>query len=256
MIHPSALVADGARLAPGVEVGAFSIIGDDVEIAAGAVIGPHVVIHGPTRIGPECRIHAFCSIGDAPQDKKYAGEATALEIGARNVIREYCTFNRGTTGGGGVTRIGDDNWIMAYVHVAHDCQVGSDIIMANGTTLAGHVEVGDHVTFGAFTVVHQFCLIGAHCFSAMGTVILKDVPPYVTVSGNAAQPHGINTEGLRRRGFDKDVIMALRRAYKTLYKQGRSVDEARTALAEQADRVAEVGALSDFLNKTSRGIVR
>lgn len=256
MIDPAARISPAARLADNVEVGPFSIIGDDVVVESGTRIGPHVIINGPTHIGPDCRISQFCSIGDAPQDKKYAGEKTRLEIGARNVIRESCTLNRGTVGGGGVTRIGDDNWIMAYVHVAHDCVVGSDITMANGTTLAGHVEVDDHVIFGAFTVIHQFCIIGAHCFSAMGTVILKDVPPYVTVSGNSAVPHGINSEGLKRRGFSKEAIMALRRAYKMLYKRGNTVAQARELLLEQAATVPEVLPLVQFLSRSTRGIVR
>jgi UDP-N-acetylglucosamine acyltransferase len=256
LIDPAARISPAARLADNVEVGPFSIIGDDVVVESGTRIGPHVIINGPTHIGPDCRISQFCSIGDAPQDKKYAGEKTRLEIGARNVIRESCTLNRGTVGGGGVTRIGDDNWIMAYVHVAHDCVVGSDITMANGTTLAGHVEVDDHVIFGAFTVIHQFCIIGAHCFSAMGTVILKDVPPYVTVSGNSAVPHGINSEGLKRRGFSKEAIMALRRAYKMLYKRGNTVAQARELLLEQAATVPEVLPLVQFLSRSTRGIVR
>lgn len=256
MIDPSARISPSARLADDVSVGAWSIIDDDVEIGAGSRIGPHVIIRGPTRIGRDNRIYQFSSIGDDPQDKKYAGEATRLEIGDRNVIREYCTLNRGTVQGGGVTRIGSDNWIMAYVHVAHDCVVGSDIIMANGATLAGHVSVDDHVTLGAFTVVHQFCAIGAHCFSAMGTVILKDVPPYVTVAGNPSAAHGINSEGLRRRGFSNAAVMGLRRAYRTLYKQGRSLEDARTVLAEQATQLPELEPLLDFLGRTTRGIVR
>lgn len=256
MIDPTARVAPSAQIAPGVEVGPWTIIGDDVVIEAGTWIGPHVVIYGPTHVGPDCKIYQFSSIGDAPQDKKYDGEPTRLEIGARNVIREYCTLNRGTVQGGGVTRIGDDNWIMAYVHVAHDCVVGDDIIMANGTTLAGHVTVGDHVILGAFTVVHQFCSVGSHCFSAMGAVILKDVPTYVTVSGNSASAHGINSEGLKRRGFSSDAIRGIRRAYKTVYKQGRTLDEARSILREQALELPEIVPLVEFLENTTRGIVR
>lgn len=256
MIDPQARVSPSARLADDVRVGPWSIIGDDVEIGRGTQIGAHVVVKGATRIGRDNRIYPFCSIGEDPQDKKYAGEPTCLEVGDRNVIREYCTLNRGTVQGGGVTRVGSDNWIMAYVHIAHDCVLGNDITMANAATLAGHVSVDDHVTLGAFTVVHQFCAIGAHCFTAMGTVVLKDVPPFVTVAGNSAAPHGINAEGLRRRGFDADTILGLRRAYKTLYKQGRSIEDARAALAEQARSLPEAGLLVAFLDRATRGIVR
>ena len=256
MIDPLARVSPKAEIADDVDIGPWTLIGDDVRIDAGTKIGSHVVVEGPTHIGPNCEIHQFCSIGGAPQDKKFAGEQTRLEIGSGNVIREYCTFNRGTVQGGGVTRIGDDNWIMAYVHIAHDCLVGSNIIMANGTTLAGHVEVDDTVIFGAFTVVHQFCLVGAHCFSAMGTVILRDVPPYVTVSGNSASPHGINSEGLKRRGYSPATIMAIRRAYKTLYKQRKTLGEATAELEEQAKDVPEIALMTEFLGRSTRGIVR
>lgn len=256
MIHPTAEIHPDARLAEGVQVGAWSIIGADVEIGEGTWIGPHVVVTGSTRIGKNNRIYQFNSIGDVPQDKKFAGEDSRLEIGDGNVIREFCTFNRGTDGGGGVTRVGSDNWIMAYVHIAHDCRVGNGVTMANGTTLAGHVGVGDSVTFGAFTVVHQFCTIGDHSFSAMGTVIFKDVPPFVTVSGNSAKPHGLNTEGLKRRGFDADTLRELRRAYKTIYKQGLTVEQAVSALEPAAASVPEVASLRDFIARSSRGVVR
>ncbi len=231
-------------------------MGEGVEIGPGTTIASHCVLHGPTRIGCGNRIYPFCSIGDAPQDKKYGGEHTVLEIGDSNTIRESCTLNRGTVQGGGVTRIGHGNWIMAYVHVAHDCLVGDHTIMANGTTLAGHVRVEDHVIFGAFTVVHQFCAIGVHAFTAMGAVIFKDVPPYVTVSGNSAAPHGINAEGLRRHGFDADVIREIRRAYKTLYKQGHALVDAKRLLVAQAESVEEVRTMVDFLQRSERGIVR
>ena len=256
MIHPTATVHPGARLAPGVVVEAGSIIGADVEIGSDTWIGPYCVISGPTRIGKGNKIYQFNSIGDVPQDKKFHGESSLLTIGDRNVIREYCTFNRGTEQGGGVTRVGHDNWVMAYVHVAHDCQVGDNIVMANGTTLAGHVTVGDHVTFGAFTVVHQFCSIGAHSFSAMGTVVLKDVPPYVTISGNSAKPRGINAEGLRRLGFAPEAIQMLRRAYKTLYKQGHTLEQAIEQLRAMVGECPEVGLLVTFLERDGRGIVR
>ncbi|MDH3315527.1 MAG: acyl-ACP--UDP-N-acetylglucosamine O-acyltransferase [Gammaproteobacteria bacterium] len=256
MIHASAEVDPGARLADGVSVGACSIIGPGVEIGEDTWIGPHVVIQGPTRIGKKNRIYQFNSIGDIPQDKKFSGEKSRLEIGDGNVIREFCTLNRGTEGGGGVTRIGNDNWIMAYVHVAHDCQIGNAATMANGTTLAGHVSVGNFVTFGAFTLVHQFCAIGAYSFSAMGTVVFKDVPPFVTISGNSAKPHGLNTEGLKRRGFDTDVLRELRRAYKIIYKQGLTVDQALASLDAPARKYAEVAALRDFVAGSTRGVVR
>lgn len=256
MIHPTAEIDPDARVADGVDVGAWSIIGAGVEIGEDTRIGSHVVISGPTRIGKDNRIFQFNSIGDVPQDKKYSGEVSRLEIGDGNLIREFCTFNRGTDGGGGVTRIGSDNWIMAYVHVAHDCQVGSGTTMANGTTLAGHVVAGDHVTFGAFTVVHQFCAIGDHSFSAMGSVIFKDVPPFVTVAGNSARPHGLNTEGLKRRGFDAETLRELRRAYKAIYKQGLTVEQAIAAMKETAAAVPEVALLRNFVAASSRGIVR
>ena len=256
MIHPSAVVDRGAELQSDVEVGPFSVIGPGVVIGAGTRVGSHVVIEGPTRIGERNRIHSFATLGGAPQDKKYRGEPSSLEIGDGNVIREYCTFNRGTEGGGMVTRVGDGNWIMAYVHIAHDCKVGSDNVMANGTTLAGHVEVEDCATFGAFTVVHQFCRIGAHAFSAMGTVILKDVPPFVTVAGNSASPHGLNTEGLKRRGFPARTVQALRAAYKTVYKRGLTLDAAIEQLAGPTTGSPEVGRFREFVRSSRRGIVR
>ena len=256
MIHPTAIVHEGAVLADDVEIGPWSVIGADVEVGAGTRIDAHVVLEGPTRIGRENRFHPFSSIGSDPQDKKFSGERSRLEIGDRNTVREYCTLNRGTAHGGGVTRIGDDNWIMAYCHVAHDCIVGSGTVMANGSTLAGHVEIGDHVTCGAFTVVHQFCKIGAHAFTAMGTVVFKDVPPFVTVAGNSAQPYGLNTEGMRRRGFSPEAIRALRRAYKVLYRQALTAEQAVAQLAESEADSAEVMKLLEFVRGSTRGIVR
>ena len=256
MIHPTAIVDSAAELAPDVEVGPWTVIGPQVRIDSGTWIGPHVVIQGPTRIGKNNKIYQFNSIGDIPQDKKYHGEASTLEIGDGNVIREYCTLNRGTELGGAVTRIGDDNWIMAYVHIAHDCQVGDNTIMANGTTLAGHVVVEDFATFGAFTVVHQFCAIGMHSFSAMGTVIFKDVPPFVMVSGNSATARGLNTEGLRRRGYEASTIQDIRRAYKAIYKRGLTVEQASRELGDLAEASAEVRAMVEFLGRSTRGIVR
>ena len=256
MIHSSAIVDPGAELESDVEVGPFSVIGPDVVVGAGTRVGSHVVIEGPARIGEFNRIHSFNTLGGAPQDKKYRGESSTLEIGNGNVIREYCTFNRGTEGGGMVTRVGDGNWIMAYVHIAHDCKVGNDNVMANGTTLAGHVEVEDCATFGAFTAVHQFCRIGAHAFSAMGTVILKDVPPFVTVAGSSASPHGLNMEGLRRRGFPVRTLRVLKSAYKTVYKHGLTLDAAIEQLAGPARESAEVEHFRNFVRSSGRGIVR
>jgi len=256
MIHPSALVHPGARLGADVSVGAYSVIGEHVEIGNDTSIGPHVVIEGLTRIGKNNRIFQFCSLGAAPQDKKYAGEATRLEIGDGNTIREFCTLNCGTVQDAGVTRVGDDNWIMAYVHLAHDCQVGSHTIFANNAQLAGHVHVGDYAILGGFTGVHQFVRIGAHSFTAIATVVVHDLPPYVMAAGDTARPHGINSEGLRRRGFSADTIAAIKRAYKTLYKSGLTLEQARTELAAQAQTCADIGLLSDFLQACTRGIVR
>ena len=243
-------------MAPDVSVGPYSIIGEHVEIGAGTSIGPHVVINGHTRIGKDNRIFQFSSLGEMPQDKKYLGEETRLEIGDRNVIREFCTFNRGTSQDVGVTRVGDDNWIMAYVHLAHDCQIGNHTIFANNAQLAGHVQVGDYAILGGFTVVHQFCHIGGHSITGMGTILFKDIPPYVTAAGHEAQPHGINSEGLKRRGFSSEAIMAIKRAYKTLYKSGLTLEQAKQALAEQTHACPEIQLLTDFLAHSTRGIIR
>jgi UDP-N-acetylglucosamine acyltransferase len=256
LIHPTALVDPGARLAGDVKVGAYTIIGPHVEIGPGTTVGPHAVITGRTRIGAGNRIWQFVSIGDVPQDKKYGGEPTLLEIGDRNTIREFCTINCGTVQGGGVTRVGSDNWIMAYVHIAHDCAIGDRTIMANNAQLAGHVPVGDDAILGGFTVVHQFCRIGAHAITALGTIVLQDIPPYVTASGNPAQPHGINREGLRRRGFSDDAIAGLRRGYRTLYRSGFSLEEAQLELARQAAACPELKVLADFVSMPGRGIIR
>jgi len=256
MIHPTAIVHKDAKLAPDVEVGPFSIIGENVEIGAGTSIGAHAVIAGRTRIGNNNRIFHHAVLGEIPQDKKYAGEPTMLEIGDGNTIREFCAFHIGTVQDAGVTRLGDDNWVMAYVHLAHDCMVGSHTILANCAQLAGHVHVGDHAIVGGMTGVHQFCRIGVHAMTGAGSVVLADVPPYVTAMGNTAEPHGINSEGLRRRGFSADAINNIRRAYKTLYKSGLTLDEARRALHEQAAACTEVAVLVDFLNASQRSIIR
>jgi len=256
MRHPTALIHPNARLADDVRVGAYSIIGEHVEIGAGTTVGPHVVITGHTRIGENNQIFQFCSLGEVPQDKKYAGEPTRLEIGNNNVIRECCTFNIGTVQDVGVTRMGNDNWVMAYVHVAHDCQVGNNVIFANSTQLAGHVVIDDYAILGGFTGVHQFCQIGAHVMTAVGTVLLHDIPPYVKVSGSPAAPHGINSEGLKRRGFSSASVMGIKRAYKTLYRSGLTLEEAKLSIGEQLAEHPELQILADFLNRSQRGIVR
>lgn len=256
MIHSSAIVHPGARLGANVEVGPYSIIGEYVEVGEGTWIGSHVVIAGRTRIGRDNRIHPFCSLGGVPQDKKYAGEPTELHIGDRNTIREFCTFNLGTVQDSGVTRLGDDNWIMAYVHLAHDCQVGSNTVFANNTQLSGHVHVGDFAILGGFTGVHQFVRIGAHSFTGGSTLLIQDLPPYVMAAGNPAQPRGINSEGLKRRGFSPESIAAIRRAYKEVYRSGQTLEEAARKVAASATEVVELKILADFLASPGRGIVR
>lgn len=256
MIHPTAIVHPGARLGRNVAVGAYSVIGEHVEIGDDSWIGPHVVITGHTRIGRENRIFQFCSMGEVPQDKKYAGEPTGLVIGDRNTIREFCTFNVGTAQDAGMTRLGDDNWMMAYVHLAHDCQVGNNTIFANNAQLAGHVQVGDHVIFGGFTGVHQFVRVGAHSFTAANAVLLRDLPPYVTAAGNPAEPRAINSEGLKRRGFSPEAIAGLKRAYRTLYRSGLGLEEARVQLESQVAACPQVRELLDFLARSKRGIIR
>jgi UDP-N-acetylglucosamine acyltransferase len=256
MIHPSAIVHPGAKIGAGTVVGPYCVIGEHVEIGNNNSIAAHVVIDGHTRIGSDNRFFSFSSIGGAPQDKKYKGEPTRLEIGDRNTIREFCTFNCGTAQDVGVTRLGNDNWMMAYVHLAHDCQVGNHTIFANNAQLAGHVQVGDYAILGGFTVVHQFVSIGAHAMTAMGSVLLLDVPPYVTAAGNTAKPYGLNSEGLKRRGFSAESLSAIKTAYKTLYKSGLTLDDARQRIAEQARVQSEVRLLADFLQTSRRGIIR
>jgi UDP-N-acetylglucosamine acyltransferase len=256
IIHPTAIVHPNAQLARDVEVGAYSIIDEHVEIDQGTRIEHHVVIKGHTRIGKNNRIYQFVSLGEAPQDKKYKGEPTQLEIGDGNTIREFCTLNRGTSLDSGVTRLGNDNWLMAYVHLAHDCQVGDHTVFANNAQLAGHVHVGDYAILGGFTVVHQYCHLGAHCLTALGTIVLQDVPPYVIASGNAAKPFGINVEGLKRRGFSPETIVELKRAYKTIYKSGLSLNDAQKLVREQTAICPELQLLLDFMHSSQRGIVR
>jgi UDP-N-acetylglucosamine acyltransferase len=255
-IHSTAIVDSRARIAPDVEIGPYALVGPHVEIGAACRIGAHVVVTGHTRIGRRNRIFQFASIGEIPQDKKYQGEATRLEIGDDNTIREFCSFNCGTAQDAGVTRVGDDNWFMAYVHLAHDCQVGSHTIFANSASLAGHVHIGDYAILGGFTGVHQFCRVGAHSITGGGTIVRQDVPPYVTVSGNPAKPFGLNVEGLRRRGFSADTIARLNRAYKTLYRSGLTLDQAKQRLARQATECPELRIMLEFLSASTRGIVR
>lgn len=260
MIHPSALVHPAARLAPGVEIGAYSIVGEHVEIGAGTVVGAHVVIEGRTRIGAANRIAPFACIGGPPQDKKYGGEPTHLEIGDRNTVREYCTINTGTVQDRGVTRVGSDNWIMAYVHIAHDVQLGSRCILANNATLAGHVHVGDWVIVGGLTGIHQFCHVGAHAMTGFQSHVSQDVPPFMMVSGNPLGVHGFNVEGLRRRGFSRERIGQVKQMHRLLYRDGLTLDKAREAIAALAGQVdggdADVALVLDFLAASTRGIAR
>lgn len=256
-MHASAVVDPGARLADDVEVGAFCVIGAEVEIGAGTVIGPHCSITGPTEIGRDNRIHGHSAIGGDPQDKKYAGERVALKIGDRNHIREFVTINRGTGDGGGVTRIGDDNWLLAYTHVAHDCHVGNHCVFSNNATLAGHVTVEDHVILSGFAGVHQFCRIGAHAFIGMGAFVNGDVPPYLMVAQEKyARPRGINAEGLKRRGFDAARIGAIKRAYRALYMGDAKLEEAKAELAEIAAGSDDVRAFLDFIERGERPLLR
>ena len=255
-VHPSAIVDRAAKLGKGVTVGPYCVIGPKVEIGEGSWVGAHVVLDGRLKIGRNNKIFHFASLGAAPQDKKYAGEDTSVEIGDGNTIREYVTINRGTTHDVGVTRVGNDNWIMAYVHFAHDCQIGNHTIFANSCQLAGHVLVGDWAIFGATTLVHQFVHIGAHAFTGMGTYLAQDLPPYVKAAGNMAQPYGINSEGLRRRGFPAEHIAGLKRAYRTLYRSSLLLEEAHRQLVEQAAACPPVRAFVEFLDASKRGIIR
>lgn len=255
-IHPTAIIDAKAELDSSVEVGAFTTIGAHVKVGAGTRIASHVVLEGPTTIGKNNQIFQFASLGAAPQDKKYKNEPTTLEIGDNNTIREFCTFNRGTVQDIGTTKIGNDNWIMAYVHIAHDCVIGNNVIMANNASLAGHVTIYDYAILGGFTLIHQFCKIGEHIITAVGSVVFKDIPPYVTASGYDAQPHGINAEGLKRRGFTADEITQIKRAYKVLYRNSNTLEEAKLELAEMQKNCDKIQLLSDFLAKSQRGIIR
>ncbi|MGH8474281.1 MAG: acyl-ACP--UDP-N-acetylglucosamine O-acyltransferase [Methylococcales bacterium] len=256
MIHPTALVDPTAELADNVTIGPYSIIDRDVKIGPGTIIGPHVVIRGPSTIGSSNRIYQFASVGEDPQDKKYRQEVTYLKIGDRNVIREYCTIHRGTKQDKGITRVGHDNLFMAYVHVAHDCVVGNNVVMANGASLAGHVFLDDFVILGGFTLVHQFSRIGQHSFSAMGSCISRDIPPYVMVGGRPTKPFGINSVGLERKGFKAETIREIRRAYKTIYKAGLRLEEATQVLETMTDDTPEIDCLVAFIQQSGRGILR
>lgn len=256
LIHPTAIVDPGADLDEGVEVGPFSIIGPRVRIGRGTRIGPHVVVRGPSDIGQDNRIYQFASVGEECQDKKYAGEETRLIMGDDNVVREGATIHRGTVQDAGITTIGSHNLFMAYTHVAHDCRVGDRVIMANAASLGGHVRVEDWAILGGFTLVHQFCHIGAHSFCAMGSVISRDVPTYITVGGHPAVPRGINSEGLKRRGFSEDVIGLIRRAYRLLYMSSLKLADAQTAIRELAATAPELMPLADFIAGSTRSIVR
>jgi UDP-N-acetylglucosamine acyltransferase len=255
-IHATAIVDRRAKLGARVAVGPYSVIDGDVELGEGTTVGAHNVITGHTRIGRDNRIFHFCSIGEANQDKKYKGEPTRLEIGDRNTIREYATLNRGTVQDTGVTRIGNDNWIMAYCHVAHDCVVGDNSVFANGATLGGHVVIGDFATLGGYTGVHQFVKVGAHTMIGAGSILVQDVVPYLTVGGLPLSAVGINAEGLKRRGFTPEAIAGLKRAFKTLFKAGLTLAEAKEELARQAAETAEVRSILAFLETSTRGILR
>jgi len=256
LIDPRAIVAPDAEIAEGVTIGPFTIIGPGVKIGAGTWIGPHAVINGPTTLGRDNKVFQFASIGDAPQDKKYAGEPTRLEVGDRNVFREFCTINRGTAGGRMVTRIADDCLFMAYSHVAHDCIVGSRVVMSNCTALAGHVELGDWVILSGYSAIHQFCKVGAHAFLANNAAVTRDVPPYLLVAGSPAEPKGINSEGLKRRGFDAAQIANIKAAYRLFYRSGLKLAEASERLAALVPSQPEIKPFVDFLAASERSIIR
>jgi UDP-N-acetylglucosamine acyltransferase len=256
VIHPTAIIDSSAKIAPNVSIGPYCVIGPDVEIGAGTSIGPHVVIQGLTKIGKENKIFQFASIGEIPQDKKFKGERTFLEIGDRNSIREFCTFNRGTAQDKSMTRIGNDNLFMAYVHIAHDCIIGNHTIFSNNASLAGHVIVEDYAVLGGFSGIFQGCRVGAYSFASMGSMVDKDIPPFVKVSGYYAKPFGLNTVGMQRSGISDDAMLILKRAYKTIYRKGLTVKEALDELLGMIGECSQVKLLVDFIQVSQRGIVR
>ena len=256
MIHPSAIIDSSAVVAEDVTIGPYTVIGADVKIDSGTVVGSHVVIKGPTSIGKKNRIYQFSSIGEDPQDKKYANEVTRLEIGDRNTIREFATMHRGTKQDQGVTKIGNDNLFMAYTHVAHDCQIGNHVIMANGASLAGHVQLHSHAILGGFTLVHQFAKIGEYSFAAMGSAITQDIPPFVMVGGKPTKPHGINSVGMERNGISPEDIRLIRKAYKMIYKMNLRLEDAIDQMEDLAGDSRELSAMVNFLRSVSRGILR
>ncbi len=255
-IHPTALIHPKSKLHSSVKVGAYSVIGKSVEIKEGSEVGNFVTLTGNTVIGKNNKIYHYCSLGEVPQDKKFNNEKTSLKIGDGNTIREFCTFNVGTVGGSGITEIGNNNWLMAYVHIAHDCKLGNDIVLANNSSLAGHVEIDDFAILGGFTLVHQFCKLGAHIMTAVGTVIFKDIPPYVRAAGYNAKPNGINVEGLKRRNFSTQCISDIKKAYKIIYREGNTVDIAKVSLVKLAKDTNEVSLYIDFINNSNRGLIR
>ena len=255
-IHPTALIHPKSKIHSTVKIGAYSVIGKNVQIDQGSEIGNFVTLTGNTTIGKDNKIYHYCSLGEVPQDKKFKNEKTYLSIGDRNTIREFCTFNVGTVDGGGLTQVGNDNWLMAYVHIAHDCKLGNDIVLANNSSLAGHVEIDDFAILGGFTLVHQFCKIGAHIITAVGTIILKDIPPYIRAAGDNAKPNGINIEGLKRRNFSTQSILDIKKAYKVIYREGNTIDTAKKMLLDLGKKTNEVNLFIDFINKSNRGLIR
>lgn len=256
VIHSSSIIEDGAIIGANVKIGPFCVIGGQVEIGAGTVLNSHVVVNGITKIGCDNQIYQFASIGEVNQDLKYAGEPTRVEIGDRNRIRESVTIHRGTAQGGGITKVGNDNLLMINTHIAHDCTVGNRCILANNATLAGHVEIDDYAIVGGMTAVHQFCIIGAHVMVGGCSGVAQDVPPYIIAQGNHATPFGVNVEGLKRRGFSKEAIMAIRKAYKLLYRSNKTLEEVKPEIEEIAQKVPEVQSYIDFFTRSTRGIIR
>jgi UDP-N-acetylglucosamine acyltransferase len=256
VIHPSAIIEEGAVIGANVKIGPFCVVGGQVEIGAGTVLNSHVVINGITKIGCDNQIYQFASIGEVNQDLKYAGEPTRVVIGDRNRIRESVTIHRGTAQGGGVTTVGSDNLLMINTHIAHDCTVGNRCILANNATLAGHVQIDDYAIVGGMTAIHQFCIIGTHVMVGGCSGVAQDVPPYIIAQGNHATPFGVNIEGLKRRGFSKETLIAIRNAYKLIYRSGKTLEEVKPEIAELAERVPEVQLFVDFFARSTRGIIR